>query len=54
MGFVSDYKYMPKSISHSGEILGKSSRRTYGKSFTTGTDSKGGASDPRSLTLKIW
>ena len=53
MGFVFGNKSIPKSIFHLGEILGKSSGKTSGKFFTMENYSKGGASEPRSLNLKI-
>ena len=52
MGFVSDSKSIPKSISHSGGILNKSLGKTFEKSFTTWIDSIGGMLGSRSLTLR--
>ena len=42
MGFVSDVKFIPKSISCSGGILGRSFGKTSGNSLTTGNDLVGG------------
>ena len=49
MGFVSDSKSMPKSISRSRGILGRSLGKTSRNSFTMGTDLGGGGI--RSLDL---
>ena len=54
MGFVSTRESIPKSISHSGVILGRLFGKTSGNSLIMGTISMGGILESESLTLTIW
>ena len=53
MGFVSDNKSIPKSISRSEREPRKSLGKTSGNYLTIGTDSMGGMSESNSWTLSI-
>lgn len=53
MVFVSSRKSIPKSISHSGGIPGRPLGKTSRKPLTTRTNSMGGTSESKSLTITI-
>ena len=53
MGLVSGRKSIQKLISRSEGIVGKSLGKTYGNYITMGTNSMGGFSESKSLTLTM-
>ena len=54
MGFVSGNKSIPKLISRSGGIQGRSLEKTSRISLTTRTESMGEISESKSWNLTIW